>query len=346
MSDKKAAVMKTMSNAVASVSSAAKQALVSKPELMVSSPSSGSRKKLVVVLSLIITVIVGFFAAVFIYRYIQDKTVERNSYIVPETKTPVIGTVVTKGNGSGIPESRNGKRFSFTFWMYVHNLSKNSGQVRHVLHRGDANNFMTGSPSVVMDPDSNKLHIFFDTTDTEANDYKPNDFNSQNTITQIKWLTAKRGITIDYLPLQRWVHIAVVVNETANGGSISSYIDGELVKTVTTNQTFTVQKSSPSTQTYTVQPDLTKLALDRKGDVYIGGGTDSAAGMAFAGLVSLVEFFNYDLNSKDIYKIYSNGPMYLTTADKMANAIGIGSLTNQYGVRNPIYKKPEVSATN
>jgi len=340
MSDKKAAVMKSVSSAVASVSSAAKQALTSKPDMVMSAPSN-SKKKLVVVLSLVVTVIVGFFAAVVIYRYIKDKTVERSSYIVPETKTPALGIVVTKGNGGGIPETKNGKRFSFTFWIYVHDLSKNNGQIRHVLHRGDANNFMTGSPSVVMDPESNKLHIYFDTTD--SNEAKPTD---QDKITQVKWMTAKRGITIDYLPLQRWVHVGVVVNETANGGSIASYIDGELVKTVTTSQTFKINKSSPGQEPYTVTPNLTKMALDRKGDVYIGGGTDSDSGMAFSGLVSVVEFFNYELNTKDMYKIYAQGPMYLTTADKMANAIGIGSLTNQYGVRNPIYKKPEISAGN
>lgn len=335
MSDKKSAIAKSVSSAASSVAAAVKSPMAA----AAAQPGSGSRR-FVVAISLIVTVIVGVFAAVFIYNYIKVKTIDRASYVVPQTESPVLGTVVTKGNGGGIPDPKNGKRFTFSFWIYIHNMSKNAGQPRHVLHRGDENNYMTGSPSVIMAPDSNKLHIFFDTTTSET---KPSDYDNQNRITKIRWLTAKRGITIDYVPLQRWVHVGVVVNETANGGSIASYVDGELVNTVTTGQAFKVKKST-DTNEYEVQPTLTNLALARKGDIFVGGANDNEAGLGFSGLVSVVQFFNYDLNSKDIYNVYAQGPMYLTAADKLANAIGIGNVTNQYGVRNPIYKKPEISA--
>lgn len=303
-------------------------------------------KRFLVTLGLILTVVIGLMAAWMIYNYIQTKTVDRKSYIVPETKSPVQGTIVTKGNGTGIPEALNGKRFSFSFWIYIHNLQKNAGQLKHVLHRGEENNSFGGSPAVFLDSKiGNKMYITF--ASTTATSDEPAALAQETPDVKIQYAAAKRGVTIDYVPIQRWVHVTVVANETSNGGSISAYMDGELVKTNSTNQQHNITgtlNTNGMPNKYPVTPTLANLAIDRKGDVYIGGANDAAAGMGFSGLVSVVEFHNYDLNSRDIYAIYERGPMYLTAVDKLANKIGMGTLTNQYGVRNPIYKKPLIKA--
>lgn len=296
-----------------------------------------SSKRTAVILGLTVTAIVGFITAWMIYTYIKTKTIDRKSFIIAETKDPVLGSVITKGNGSDIPETQNGHRFSFSFWIYIHNLDKNAGVLRHVLHRGDEANPLKGSPTVYLDANLNKLHVAFDTTTTET---LPSDISGDTVI--FNHAVAKRGITIDYIPLQRWVHVTVVVNETGNGGSISGYVDAELVKTMSTNQTIDVTKNDGTTK-LAVTPNITNLALDRKGNVYVGGDGETAIGMGFSGLVSMIEFFNYDLNDRDIYNVYAQGPIYLTAAGKIANTIGIGGITNQYGVRNPIYKKPQIT---
>lgn len=313
------------------------------PAAVPSSPSEGilskikgffKSKPLIIIAGLVITVVVGLAVAWMVYLFVQKKVIEKVSYIVAETKTPLPGSAVTVGNGTGIPTSANGKRFSLSFWLYIQNLDKNRGLLRHVFHRGDEKNAMGGSPSVLLDRNANKLHVFFDTT--SLND-DPANLASQTPDVQLAYRVARRGIVIDYVPMQRWVHVAVVVNETTNGGSISAYVDGELIKSVSSNSP--PVKVANINNYKSVVPKISNLALDRKGDVYIGGDVGSSVGVGFSGLVSMIEFHNYDMNSADVYKIYTKGPIYMSTIGKAADVIGIGGVVNQYGVRNPIYKK-------
>lgn len=291
-------------------------------------------KPFIIVVGLITTIIVGLAVAWIVYMFIKKKVVEQSSFVVKETKNPVPGSSITVCDGAGIPDSANGKRFSFSFWIYIHNLDKNLGLRRHVIHRGDEKNSMGGSPCVYLDPTSNKLHTFFDTT--SMND-DPADLASQSADIQFAYRVARRGITIDYVPLQRWVHVAIVVNETANGGSISAYVDGELTKSISSNNP--PVKVADSDNYKSVVPNISSLALDRKGNVYIGGDVASSIGVGFSGLVSMVEFFNYDLNSGDVYKTYTKGPIYMSSVGKVADTVGLGTVANEYGLRNPIYKK-------
>lgn len=293
-----------------------------------------ANRPLLVIIGLLVTVVIGFLVAWLIYKYIRNKAIDQKSYVLEESKSPLLGLNLNDCNGAKIPLTANGKRFTFTFWIYIQNLDKNAGILRHVLHRGDEKNPFGGSPAVFLGKDSNKLHIVFDTTSRNSND--PDWVVSGNSDTKFWYNVAKRGITIDYVPLQRWVHIGVIVNEDANGGSITSYVDGELVKTKTSNQKINVGE-------HQVNPQISNLALDRRGDVFVGGTNDSASGIGFSGLVGMIEFFNYNLNAKDMYNVYKKGPIYLNAAGKMANDLGIG-VVNDYGVRNPIYKKSQIPA--
>jgi len=64
--------------------------------------------------------------------------------------------------------------------------------------------------------------------------------------------------------------------------------------------------------------------LDKTGKLIVGG--DNTATYGFNGLLSKVGIHNYDLNSRDIYNIYSEGPI-----DGLLASLG-------YGVRSPLYK--------
>jgi hypothetical protein len=118
------------------------------------------------------------------------------------------------------------------------------------------------------------------------------------------------------------VHVGVVINENASGGMIMGYLDGELVKSVTTGATGSVG-TTPATA------DITGLNLDKVGDVWIGGSPSESVGPGFSGLVSKITFFNYDINAKDMYTDYLTGPI-----DSMMARLGLPA----YGVRSPLYR--------
>jgi hypothetical protein len=126
------------------------------------------------------------------------------------------------------------------------------------------------------------------------------------------------------------VHVVVVVNEEVSGGSIQAFLDGELVKSVEAGKTVNVEfVRSAATKIHSQEYKFQNLNLDKVGDVYIGGSLMESVGPGFAGLISKITFVNHDLNIKDIYNLYREGPI-----DNMAAKLGMPA----YGVRSPIYK--------
>jgi hypothetical protein len=299
----------------------------------------------------LLVAVVVFILAYVLYSFLAKKIVQSESYLLPETKIPILGTEYTKVVGNKIPMSGNGKRQTISFWIYIHDVERYKGLYRHVFHRGEkgANG---ASPLVFMDKTANKLHIRFD----DLNNAKPITMNRpfvdkktisvpsatggaaqdieytvSNDSDKLPFDLATHGITIDYLPLQRWVHVAVVINEEVNGGSIQAFLDGELVKSVEAGKTLTVEFKDGAgnkrnvSQTYGFQ----NLNLDKPGDIYIGGSLMESVGPGFSGLVSKITYINHDMNVKDIYNLYLEGPI-----DNLAAKLGMPA----YGVRSPIYK--------
>lgn len=383
------------------------------------STSSGT-----VIVMLVIGAAVALLTAYILYWLINRTINNRNAYMLPGTKIPIICTKETKLSGKDIPNSANGHRLTICFWIYIYDINKYSGSRRHVFHRGaEGDDYLNASPYIYLDAYSNKLHVMFSSQSKEKKDiwgnadaaqlfdpkYVPSaqatgivftdrtyasaknsltTYNSASSVTtknsedpsdeaSLAYLNAIRGITIDYIPLQRWVHVGIVVNEDLNGGTITAYIDGQLqsevspqtpikidnpnvkmsytasgapilsaITTVNNNSvqlTVNTQTLTPAAgatisptaaQTATdkgITPkfDIKTVDLDHKGDVYIGGSLSSAVGAGFSGLISKIQFFNYDLNAQDVYNNYLKGPI-----DNLLAKMGLPP----YGVRNPIYK--------
>ena len=300
-----------------------------------------------IIVIVVIGIAVAFITAYALYWVIGKTLVSRSSYLLAESKMPLLGTQVARLKGDKIPNSTSGKRASMSFWIYIYDINKFSGTYRHIMHRGDpADSFDKASPFVRMDPNSNAISITYATTDPAltyaAVPFRRNaasgavqpastDFSATlgTTNTDGKWDFVKqtRGITFDYIPLQRWVHVCSVINEDVNGGSITGYLDGELVKTVTASNPAPVAcRGAPSVvPTFNIQ----NVNLDEKGDVYIGGNVSDPVGAGFSGMVSRVEFFNSDLNAADVYENYKKGPV-----DNVMAKMGLPA----YGVQSPVYR--------
>ena len=149
-----------------------------------------------------------------------------------------------------------------------------------------------------------------------------------------KWQVASqsRGIVFPYVPLQRWVHVACVINENLNGGTITGYIDAELAVSVDTSTKLqSVEVTNSAGSTTRVQPvsDLSNINISNTGDVYVGGSPSDPIGVGFSGLVSNIQFYNYDISAQDVYANYQKGPFNNPLA-----ALGLPA----YGIRSPIYQ--------
>ncbi len=293
-----------------------------------------------------------FFTAYLLYSYISGVLANKILWVVPQTTVPILTTNYSKASGDGIPTTLNGRRASFMFWVYINDISKYQGSYRHVLHRGDEDP-LGASPLVMLDKQTNKLYIRFSgTTDDDTTTMKWDDIVTYSKYKKgctavaadkksctvagetteaaklsdedaIKYDLATHGIIVDYVPLQRWVHITVVVNETVNRGDMYLYMDGELVKTLSSSE---AEKLSDGTE---VKYNFQNLNLAKKGDIWVGGSTTGAAGPGFSGLVAKVGFTNYDMNATEVYKEYLKGPV-----DNLTSKLGLPA----YGLRSPIYR--------
>lgn len=288
-------------------------------------------------LALVGAMIVAFALAVALYYIITRAVSSTKTYVIPQSRTPILCTTTSVLEGKNIPSNANGKRQTISFWIYINDLKTNNGTIRRVFARGPKDGFEAHGPFVALNDKMNKLHVIFATTDvsqyTLAGTNVAN--SSASNAEKVAFLSAVHGITIDYVPMQRWVHIAVVVNEESSSGIVMAYVDGELVKTVTSN---TIQDdlklgttTSGGVQVDNIIPnvklEIQNIDMGLKGDVVVGGDPSSIPG--FSGLVCQIGFTNSDLNADDIYKMYIQGPI-----TGMLSKLGLGS----YGLQSPIYR--------
>jgi len=174
------------------------------------------------------------------------------------------------------------------------------------------------SPFIFLDKTDNKLYVrFAKTSNNESKEYNSLTHNNLKDF-------MKTGIVIPYIPLQRWVHVAIVCNANSYKNYIYAYVDGDLVSTTSNNE-----KDRYLGDTDDTRKELTKININLGGIINIGGELNSTEGPGFSGLISKISTFNYELNQRDVYNDYYWGPI-----GNILAKLGLG----MYGIRNPIYK--------
>ena len=271
-------------------------AAIEKATEMLSNPS--------VLYGLIAVIVIAVICVAVVYYFIANAVFNKKSIIIEKTKFPIKGNVKSVIMIENFPSSGNGLRRTYTFWVYVNDVNNAGGKPKHIFSIGNDSSgaeIKDKSPVVVLK--DSKLHICFPTSDTTT---VP---NAPTTVDQID-TTKDNTVSFDYLPMQRWVHIAVVISDDYQGSTVSLYMDAQLASS-TTNEKDDGKK-------------LKGFKLDTTGSLIVGG--DNSTTYGFNGLLSKVGIHNYDLNSRDIYNIYSEGPI-----DGLLASLG-------YGVRAPLYK--------
>jgi hypothetical protein len=282
------------SNTTAKVSEELGEAYKKSAE-MLSNPS--------VLYGLVIVIIISIICIIVIYYFIANAVFNKNSVIIEKTKFPIKGNIKSSIAIENFPSSGNGLRRTYTFWLYVNDVNNYPGKPNHIFSiGGDTETVTDKSPVVILK--ASKLYIHFPSTETTTITKLPDIITDANNNT----------VNFEYLPMQRWVHIGVVISDNYEGASVSLYMDAQLVSTTTNGGTTTTE----------TKQTLKNLKLDTTGNLIVGGNSPLFPG--FNGLLSKVGIYNYDLNSRDIYNIYSEGPI-----DGLLASIG-------YGVRAPLYK--------
>ena len=273
--------------------------------------------------SLVIVILLSVIIAYGLYYVITNKLFLNVKQICEKTRIPVLCTQKSIIEFK-VDKTGNGERRSYTFWIYIHDMSKYSNMYKNVLaitSDKELLNIKNASPYVFLDKTNNRMYVRFssdtigaDTASQITNYITLNDNNIGDFM--------KQGITIPYIPLQRWVHVAIVCNANSYKNYVYAYVDGDLVNSISNNENDNFLDNSVK--------KLDHLDLNKTGYLHVGGdNTNYNNGPGFSGLIAKVTTFNFELNQKDVFDDYNTGPI-----GSLLAKLGLG----QYAIRSPIYK--------
>lgn len=210
-----------------------------------------------------------------------------------------------------LPVTYNGQQYAFSFWVYITNFQATTNH-KLLFVRGNSSDLSLCNPVVFMDATTNRLYISLATNRVAR---------GSGSVTMQKIASgalADQFVTgiVEYVPLQRWVHVAFTVEDRL----ATIFVDGDLytVASVSDDTSIAASKARP-----TPRPIIAPLS----GDVTVGAWGSSSTVNAYMGRFS---FYNYALTPKDVQRIYAVGPV----GPNVLGGIGLG----EYGVRNPVYR--------
>jgi len=236
-----------------------------------------------------------------------------------------------------LPKTLSGREYSYSLWMYIDEfVSDPNNNHAMIMYRGGddkTDSIASANPIFFMDARSNKLYVVVSTQSSSITSASGN-VSTKPTLNDIlvrNWFSSNDPnmdesnsnkhliLPVDYVPLQRWVHVALVVDNKI----VSLYLDGDLYSVKSIDE-FKGIRAGGKTVNY-------NLVVNRSdGDVFIGKNPTTGMNNTIKGYVGKVEFFNYAINSEEVKKSYMSGPI----GKNFLNWFGI----TQYGVRSPVYK--------
>jgi Concanavalin A-like lectin/glucanases superfamily len=267
-----------------------------------------SEKSSIVVFAVIALVVILLVIAFIIYK-VRRADLD-SSMLVKDPLRLYNMTPQKRITSDKVPATTNGQEFAYSAWLYLANYTAPTSSNYLVFYRGGTtdSNVAGASPVVHMDRGTNKLYISLRTNLSSGLTTTPLDLL---TASESKYLTA----TVDYVPMQRWVHVVFVVQDNL----LTVYMDGQMY-TVENVQDFFASSRAGS---LTARPIFSPTA----GDVMVGAFANEPM---LDGYISRLQFFNYGLTADDVAALYAIGPVKRTLLSRLGIA--------EYGVRTPIYK--------
>jgi len=147
-----------------------------------------------------------------------------------------------------------GAEFTLAFWMFINDFSFKYGSWKHVIHKGNKNSWPNRAPGIWLHPKENTMRFYMNTYNSVAGNY----------------------IDIENIPVQKWFHITVSVNQL----SMDVYVNGNMRKSI--------RFSSLPKQNY--------------GDFYVQNFR------GFDGYMTRIIYYNYTIPYSEIEKLIQMGP--------------------------------------
>jgi hypothetical protein len=275
--------------------------IISQGKAMIQKTAGGNIGLVVVV---IVMCIVVLYVMLYIFRQYNNTSLQTITMVKKPIKVPhnVLFNLSSDSDLSQL-NNINGKEFSYSFWMYVEgdNLNATSSN-KLIMGRMESEDISKASPLFVLDKTLNKVYVYVKKT---TNSYVSgiNDINSAN----------EDVLTINYLPLQRWVNIVLVVDNNF----VQLFMDGEL------REVKDLSKHTESMDTSIVETPT--------GNMIVGANSKIPA---FNGYLSKVQVLNYAVTIDHAKVVYKAGPLHRSVL------AAIGVPTN-YGIQNPFYRIDE-----
>ena len=296
-------------------------------------------------MALIVFILVVIITFVIVILYIIYALRSNNLTASKVNKTPIeihtIQTPVIADTGL-MPAPLSGTEFALSLWIYVDSMNTSlqtsgSGEPygNLILYQGASTSDISGANFITfMDATTNKLYIAMKTINNSL-DQTCND-NIQNIIKNNYFMNKHLSLNnntninsyvisaIDYIPLQRWVNIAIIIDNKL----ITTMIDGEIYSIQTTDQ---IKSSRDTEYDANNSPINNPVIIDMpSGSLFIGKNPSIGRGNVVSGYVGNVNYWNYAPSINDLKNFYNNGPI---GGWSLLRKLGIS-----YGIRSPLYK--------
>ena len=218
-----------------------------------------------------------------IYKYMNRLSMNRTE-LLPHTYN-IIDKSITVSQNPNIKGSkpvslsnneRSGIEFSYTFYLNVSPTAfRQEYGLSHIFHKGYPAQFPLLAPGVYMRSDTNTLRVYMNT-------YK----------------TWNNYVEVENIPVSKWVHIAIVCNES----SLEVYVNGNLAKKLSFEGYAPYQNYDDiicfSQRVISLKQSIVPSVEDNGFNVF----------GCMAGQLSKLNYFSYALCYAEIQQLMNDGP--------------------------------------
>jgi hypothetical protein len=231
-----------------------------------------------------------------IYKYVNRLSMSRtvllpNTYNIDDKTISIPQNPNVKGNKSVnlSNNERSGIEFTYSFYLNVSPTAfRQEYGLCHIFHKGFAQQFPLLAPGVYMRSDTNTLRVYMNT-------YK----------------TWNNYVEVENIPIGKWVHIALVVNES----SLEIYVNGNLAKKLPFDGFAPYQNFEDiccfSQRRITIKHSIVPSTDENGFDVF----------GCMKGQLSRLNYFSYALCYAEIQQLMNEGP-----SSKLESALNTGNV--------------------